>query len=432
MKVLFLNRAFHPDVVATARYLDDVALELVRRGHRVRVVCGRRGYDRPSEKYLPHEVWNGIDIIRVGSTGFGKTAKWRRALDFGSFILNCFFRVLTLPRHDVVIALTSPPLISFVGALLTKIRGGRFIYWVMDLNPDEALEAGWLRQGSFAARLLERLSRFSLRHADRIVALDRFMRDRIVAKGIDPARIDVIAPWSQAAVCFDEQGRRRFRHEHGLEDKFVVMYSGNHSPCHPLDTLLEAARRLDADSRIVFAFIGGGSEFARVQQFARANGLGNVRCLPYQPVERLAGSLSAADLHVVVMGDAFVGTVHPCKIYNILNVGAPALYIGPAPSHIAEVLDGLSAAPTCAQVRHGDAAAVVGHIQRMAASGRRADAHRRLAACFSQAAVLPRFLAAIGADDRQSGADAGAAPGHELPEAEVEKRRAISGADRSG
>ena len=57
----------------------------------------------------------------------------------------------------------------------------------------------------------------------------------------------------------------------------------------------------------------------------------------------VAGSLSAADLHVVVMGEAFVGIVHPCKIYNILAVGAPVLYLGPCPSHVTEILDEMPA-----------------------------------------------------------------------------------------
>jgi hypothetical protein len=207
------------------------------------------------------------------------------------------------------------------------------------------------------------MSRVSLRRARKIIALDRFMRDRIVAKGIAPDKIAVIPPWSHDdEVRFDPEGRARFRTEHGLEDKFVVMYSGNHSPVHPLETLLQAAERLATEgavvSPVVFCFVGGGSEWRRIKQ--RTEGRGQrtqdrssplpaprslpapVLCLPYQPLNQLAGSLSAADLHVVVMGDAMLGLVHPCKIYNILSVGAPVLYIGPRPSHITDIMDELA------------------------------------------------------------------------------------------
>ena len=100
------------------------------------------------------------------------------------------------------------------------------------------------------------MSRFSFRRADKIIALDRFMRDRITAKGIAPEKIAVIPPWSQDAdVRFDAAGREQFRVAHGLQDKFVVMYSGNHSPVHPLDTLMQAADILKDDASIAFCFI---------------------------------------------------------------------------------------------------------------------------------------------------------------------------------
>src|SRR5262249_11750296 len=157
--------------------------------------------------------------------------------------------------------------ISFLGACYAKLRGCRFVYWVMDLNPDEAVAAGWLRPGSLATRVLDGLSRFSFRRADKIIALDRFMAERIEAKGISRSKIEIIAPWSHDDVVrFDEEGREQFRREHGVSEKFVVMYSGNHSPCHPLTTLLEAARVLASDPCFVFLFVGGGSEWPKVQQ----------------------------------------------------------------------------------------------------------------------------------------------------------------------
>src|SRR5262249_9204014 len=153
--------------------------------------------------------------------------------------------------------------------------------------------------------------------ARKVVVLDRFMREKVRAKGVPAEKIAVIPPWSHdKSIGYDKLGRNLFRAEHGLASKFVVMYSGNHSPCHPLDTVLEAARQLASDSAIPFCFVGGGSEMAKVKEFAGRHSLDNVVCLPYQPLEHLSASLSAADLHLVVMGDAFVGLVHPCKIYN--------------------------------------------------------------------------------------------------------------------
>jgi hypothetical protein len=140
------------------------------------------------------------------------------------------------------------------------------------------------------------------------------------------------------------------------------MYSGNHSPCHPLDTLLQAAHLLKSSRQIVFVFVGGGSEYRKIEAQIKDHPCDNIVCLPYQAREELAASLSAADMHVVVMGDPFVGIVHPSKIYNILAIGTPVLYVGPARSHVTDLFQHLHPAPHLYSARHGDAGAVVKHV----------------------------------------------------------------------
>lgn len=393
MRILLLNQTFHPDVVATAQVLSDFAVGLVERGHHVTAFASRRAYDNPAMRFASRENWRGVEVHRLSATSFGKGAKWKRAADFGSFSAACTLRLLTTSRYDAVVALTSPPLVSYLAAWFCRLRGAKLFYWVMDLNPDEALAAGWLREGSMPTRALEVMSRFSLRQSHRIIALDRFMRDRIVAKGIPAGRVAVIPPWAHdEAVHFDAAGRDKFRARHGLTDKFVIMYSGNHSPVHPLTTLMEAARQLADDPRFAFCFVGGGSEHPKVKRFAEQHGLKNILCLPYQPLAELAGSLSAADLHTVVLGEPFVGMIHPCKIYNILTVGAPVLYVGPEPSHLADILAGMAGSPHTARVAHGRPDEAVAQIRRIAALGTRGDRElfARTAAKFSVHTLRPQ------------------------------------------
>lgn len=393
MRILLLNQTFHPDVVATAQVLSDFAVGLVERGHHVTAFASRRAYDNSAMRFASRENWRGVEVHRLSATSFGKGAKWKRAADFGSFSAACTLRLLTTSRYDAVVALTSPPLVSYLAAWFCRLRGAKLFYWVMDLNPDEALAAGWLREGSLPTRALEVMSRFSLRQSHRIIALDRFMRDRIVAKGIPAGRVAVIPPWAHdEAVHFDAAGRDKFRARHGLTDKFVIMYSGNHSPVHPLTTLMEAARQLADDPRFAFCFVGGGSEHPKVKRFAEQHGLKNILCLPYQPLAELAGSLSAADLHTVVLGEPFVGMIHPCKIYNILTVGAPVLYVGPEPSHLADILAGMAGSPHTARVAHGRPDGAVAQIRRIAALGTRGDRElfARTAAKFSVHTLRPQ------------------------------------------
>jgi colanic acid biosynthesis glycosyl transferase WcaI len=390
LRILLLNQCFYPDVVSTAQHLTDLATALSSRGHDVTVVASDRGYDDPARRFPRREHWNGVEIIRIPSLSLGKSSRWRRVFNFGSFMLLCALRLVALQRFDVVIALTSPPLISFLAALFTKLRGGSFCFWVMDLNPDEAIAAGWLDEHSPTTRLLQRMLNYSFHCATRTIVLDRFMKERVVAKGVDPSRVAIVPPWSHDdVVSYSEEGREEFRQRQGLSEKFVVMYSGNHSPCHPLDTLLHAAQRLAERSEIIFCFVGGGSEQVKVRRFASHHRLKNVRCLPYQPLRELSSSLSSADLHVVVMGEKFVGIVHPCKVYNIMSVGAPVLYIGPEPSHITDI-----ASQHFFLTRHGDVEGVTAAICEAMQLKERQCAGE----VFSKEMLLPQFVSLVEQD----------------------------------
>ena len=407
MKILLLNQCFYPDVVATAQQLSEAARGLAERGHEVTVISSRHGYDDPRLRFSRHERWKDIEIIRLRSISLGKSKAWKRALNFASFTLACAFRLAVTRRHDAVVALTSPPLISWLASMFTRIKGGHLIFWVMDLNPDEAIAAGWLKADSVAAKLLGTLLNSSMSRTDRIVVLDRFMKDRIVAKGIPEEKIAVIPPFSDDAVRYDAQGREEFRTAHKLSGKFVVMHAGNHSPCHSLDTLLESAAELQERDDIVFCFVGGGSELCKVRSYARAQQRENICCLPYQPQAKLAGLLSAADLHVVVMGEAFRGIVHPSKIYNILATGLPFLYIGPDESHMGDIIARIGNKGLAMHACKGDVSSVSRQILNSADKARCEVAPERtiLARDFSGSTLLPRLIAEIESAGWERGAD---------------------------
>lgn len=398
MRILLLNQCFHPDHVSTAQHLTDLAVALADAGHQVTAVSASRGYDNPTERYPVRETWHGIDIRRIWTPGLGKKAKWRRFVDFAIFWGNAKRILFFLPRQDVTVCLTSPPLISTLGTVVAKFKGGAVVPWVMDLNPDEAVAAGWLKAGGMVERTLTFIQNWSFKRASRIIALDRFMAERLMAKGVRAEVIHTDAPWSHdQAIQYDVAARDAFRAEHGLTGKFVVMYSGNHSPCHPLDAVLSAAQEMQGNERLHFLFVGGGSEFKKVQAFAKEKALKNITCLPYQPMEKLSGSLSAADLHLVVMGDPFVGIVHPCKIYNILTLGIPFLFIGPDQSHGADLARRLDQPAHGRVARNGDVPAIVQQIRDAMSLGTQPvnASAKALGAEFSHSVLCPRLVHVI-------------------------------------
>jgi len=87
LKILLLNQCFYPDVVSTAQHLTDLAAALTSRGHEVTVIASDRGYDDPRTRFQRRERWNGIEIVRIPSLSLGKNSRWRRGLNFGSFLV---------------------------------------------------------------------------------------------------------------------------------------------------------------------------------------------------------------------------------------------------------------------------------------------------------------------------------------------------------
>jgi len=351
MRILLLNQTFFPDNAATAQHLVDLAIELVQRNHSVDVVSDIRSYD-DRNKLLPRvETYKGVRIHRIGTTAFGKKSKFHRGLDYLSFNISLLFKMLSLPRYDCVIGLTTPPWISIFGVMFCKFKGGRFTHWAMDVNPDEAVKLGWVKHGSFFYRLLNAWACFTYGKSNKIIALDRYMAGLIRSKGINSNKICIIPPWAHDDIKPISHKENVFRKKYKLEDKFIVMYSGNFSICHPINTVLESARALRNDHQIVFVFIGGGVRLDEILEYKETYKLDNIIYLPYQEREDLKYSLPAADLHIVSMGDDYVGIVHPSKIYGILQSGRPFVLIGPKNCAIGDIIANHRIGY---QVEHGD------------------------------------------------------------------------------
>lgn len=306
--------------------MADVCETLAGQGAAVRVIAADRGYDDPSTRFRARERLGSVEVRRVGFASFGKMSLMTRLLGGLFFVANATARGLVGPRPDAVLVSNSPPMAPLAGLIVAAWHRSALVYWLMDLNPDQAVAVGLVSRTSVTVRLLDWLNRRVLRRAQTVIALDERMAERFVAKGAMHGELLVIPPWGGLSEATTGAATASaFRVANGLQDRFVVMHSGNHSQCHPLGTLLDAAERLQDDPRFIFVFVGGGSGKAEVE----GRRLPNVLSLPFQPREALADSLSAADVHVVAMGDNMLGISHPSKIYGVLAVGRPVLYLGP-------------------------------------------------------------------------------------------------------
>lgn len=337
---LVISQVFQPDPAAVGQYMTEAAVELSKRGYRVVTYASARGYDDPTIRYKSRENLDGVDVRRLPLSSFGKSSIAVRLIAQWIFVAQAVIRGLFTRNLAGVLVTTSPPFAGFAGAIISKVRGVPVKYWLMDLNPDQIIAMGKAKPGSLMVRVFEFFNRTIFKQASDIIMLDRFMLKRVEAKGVPgiAAKTTVMPPWPMegelASVPHEENP---FRVRHNLAGKFVIMYSGNHSPANPLTTLLDAAERFKDDPRVVFYFIGGGGAKAEVDARIAA-GAKNIVSLPYQPLSEIRYSLSAADVHVASIGSDVVGIVHPCKVYGAMAVARPVLLLGPNPSHVSDLL----------------------------------------------------------------------------------------------
>ena len=363
-RLLFVNQYYWPDHASTAQHLTDLAEHLARAGHEVHVLCGRGSYKPGAERPPASETNNGVQIHRVAATSFGRKTTIHRMADYLSFYLRAFLAALFLPRPDVVVTLTTPPIIGLVGTILRRLKGSRHVSWSMDLHPDASLALGRMNPRNPVVRGLGWISDAVYRQADRVVVLGAYMADRIAAKCVPRDRLVTIPVWSRRDEIFPiERAGHPLRESLGLADKFVVMYSGNLGLAHSFGEVIEAARRLKDRAEVVFLVVGGGPRLAEVRAAMHADGLTNIRLMDYFPREQLHESLSVADVHLITMRAEMTGIVVPGKLYGAMASARPTLFVGPAQS---ESADTIRQAGCGYQVALGDPEALVAAIHRLA------------------------------------------------------------------
>ena len=321
--LLLISQVYLPDPAAVGQYMADVAEEMACKGWTVTVLTSQRGYDNPTQSFPRSEVINGVNVRRLPFSSFGKKTIAHRLAGQALFCVQAALRGIFCGKLDSILVTTSPPIGGMVGWFISLLRRTPFHFWVMDLNPDQAIAQGIVSEGSLPARAFNFLNRRLLKRATSIIALDEFMAANVHRKLPDlKDKMHILPPWPmEDALELIPRDENPFIQEHGLSDNFVLMYSGNHSPVHPLRTFLEAARALAEDPRIVFLFIGGGKGKAEVDHYIDIENSTNVISLPYQPLERIKYSLSAADIHLVSMGEAMIWLRSSLQVLRLALAG---------------------------------------------------------------------------------------------------------------
>jgi colanic acid biosynthesis glycosyl transferase WcaI len=334
MHILLLNEYFPPDNSATANCAAQVAEALAEK-HRVTVLAGRPSYDpteRPPRYLLHREVRGNLVVERVGSTAYPRFQMRRRVANYLTYLSLAVPRALTI-RCDVVLAMTDPPIEGIAGAIVARILGRPFVYNIRDMYPDMALGGAIVRPGSFTARW-EAMHRWALRRAARTIVLGEDMRDRIIAKGVDQARVVISRDGITIPETLPPPDNPVAREIRG-NFRFVLVHAGNLGFYGAWHTLTSAVRMLENEG-VGLVFIGEGAMKAQVQEMAA--GCRAIRFLPFRPPSEIPLVLSSGDMHVVTVKRGLEGVVVPSKLYGTLAAGRPVLGVAPEQCDVVRIL----------------------------------------------------------------------------------------------
>jgi colanic acid biosynthesis glycosyl transferase WcaI len=355
MRILFLNLYFPPDTSATAKSAESM-VHALSQTHEVTVLCGRPSYD-PTER-RPWKLWKterviskpaqstaktaggpaAFSVIRVGSTDYPRIQMNRRVLNYFTYAKLAAWRALFI-RCDVIFAMTDPPFNGIVGAILSVLKRKPFIYDIQDMYPDMAV-AGSIVQPGLLTRFWERLHRWALRRATRVIVLGDDMRARIIAKGpkrpndIDSAKVFIVRsgvdtnPSASPALPLNPEVTRAIRGNF----RFVLLHAGNLGFYGAWETIIAAARKLENEN-IGFVFVGDGAERSRLENLA--NGCTNVRFLPFFPSADIPSVLAAPDAHIVTIKRGLEGVVVPSKMFGIIAAGKPIVAVAAPETDVA-------------------------------------------------------------------------------------------------
>jgi len=361
-RVLVLSLVFAPDGVSTAQLMSELAVDLHRAGHQLSVVTTQPHYNRDmvAEAAQPmtrrwagllfRSDFHGIPVIHT-AMGRKRGGLSARLVGWVRFHALALVAGLFLVERPDVILVPSPLLTTGVlGWFLARVRGAAFVYNVQELYPDFAVRAGQLRH-PLVIRLLLALERFVYRRASMITVIGQGMRSAVVAKGVPPARVQLIPNFVDVEVLRPGPMDNAFRREHDLGHAFVVTYAGNMGLAQGLDVVIDAAELLANEPDVLFLFVGDG--VLRERLMARAKGLDNTRFVIHQPYARVPEIYAASNLCVVAMIGNVAAEAVPSKFLRIMACGRPVLALADAQSDLAREVTaagaGVVASPSSAE-----------------------------------------------------------------------------------
>src|SRR5215469_14989960 len=318
----------------------ELARHWVKEGHRVTVLTGFPNHPtgvvppewRPRLRRLFYrETVHGIDVVRTWLIPLPNRKAHERMLNYSSFCVSAAMRGTTIDRPDVVIATSPQLLVGLSGWWIARLKRVPFIFEVRDLWPESLGAVGVGKDGSILHRSLAAIATFLYKKSSHIVVVTPAFKEHLIREWLIPAdRISIVENGVETDLFAPGDPERALRRKLHLEGKFVVCYVGTMGMAHGLDTLIDAASRLQtANPRVALMLVGEGADKERIKALAHSRGLTNICFIDQQPREHIPAYLRSSDVCLVLLKKTeLFKTVIPTKMLEFMSCARPVILGG--------------------------------------------------------------------------------------------------------
>lgn len=327
MKLVLVSEFFYPYKTSTQKILTELAEDFVEYGLEVDVLTTKNAYREEKQELEKYEVYKGINIKRIFSTEGNRDSKIGRLINYVTFTSSVFLNLLFKKDYDKILFVSNPPLVPYIGYLIKKLRKKDYVYLVHDIYPDVAEKLGVIQKGSFISKVMNYMNGKIYKNAEKIIALGKDMKQVIVNKGIDESKIEIVTNWADSTVNFEKRVEDNFYKKHNLRNKFNILYTGNISRVHAIDTIIDVARKLKDNEDIKFTFIGDGNRKEYIENLKETEGLNNIQLGNYMFGEEYNNLLNCADVFITTLQKGIEGLGVPSKTYTYMSVAKPLIAI---------------------------------------------------------------------------------------------------------
>jgi colanic acid biosynthesis glycosyl transferase WcaI len=385
-RVILYGMNFAPEIAGVGKYTGEIAEYLTGQKANVTVVTTPPHYPGWSVKdgyanSYSSETKNGMRVFRVPlflKENMGGIWRLLAPISFAVTSAPVVLWQILRQRPKIVICVEPTLFAAPLAILAAKIVGARTVLHVQDLEVDAAFAVGHIKSSKVLKTLGFLFEKYTLKGFDRIITISARMSEKLAEKTGNPAQVAIVRNWVDLEHIYPLGRTSAYRQELGYaDDDYIVLYSGNIGAKQGLDTLLEAASRLEGDKKIKFVIAGEGP--AKRNLVSKYGALGNVNFLPFQPYEKFNEFMNLASLHALPQERGAADLVLPSKLGGMLASGAPVVVTADQGTELAEFL-GDSAVIT----PPGDADALAKAIQKASKGDqeerkdRRADLSRKL------------------------------------------------------